>query len=66
MLQLESAAAYVAKIFAEEADGRVVGDGGAGLVDLLFGDEHAAGKDERLRAFAGGGEAAVNEKFVDA
>jgi hypothetical protein len=59
--ELESAAADVAEIAAEEADGSVVGYRVARLVELLFVDEDAAGEDEGLGAFAGGNEAALDE-----
>ena len=63
--ELESAAADVAEIAAEEADGGVVGDGVAGLVELLLVHEDAAGEDEGLGALAGGDEAALDDKFVE-
>ena len=63
--ELESAAANVAKIGAEEADGSVVRHGVARLVGLLFVDEHAAGENEGLGPLAGGDEAAFYQKFVE-
>jgi hypothetical protein len=63
--ELESAAADVAEIAAEEADRGVVGDGMARFVELLLVDEDAAGEDEGLGALAGGDEAALDEQFVE-
>ena len=37
----------------------------AGLLDFLFVHKDLAGKDERLRAFARGGQTAVHKKFVE-
>ena len=65
-LEFEAAAADVFEIGAEEADGGGGGDGGTGLVDALLVDEDAAGEDEGLGAFAGGGMAVVDEEFVEA
>ncbi len=65
VLEFEAAAADVLEVGAEEADGGCGGDGGAGLVDALFVDENAAGEDEGLSAFAGGGVAVVDEKLVE-
>ena len=65
VLEFEAAAADVFEVGAEEADGGVGGDGGAGLVDALLVDEDAAGEDEGLGAFAGGGVALVDEEFVE-
>ena len=66
VLEFEAAAADVFEVGAEEADGRGGGDGGAGFVDALLVDEDAAGEDEGLRAFAGGGVALVDEELVEA
>ena len=65
-LEFETAAADVRHVFAEEADGGVGGDGGAGLVDLLLVDEDASGKDEGAGALTALGEIAVDEEDVDA
>ena len=65
VLEFEAAAADVFEVGAEEADGGVGGDGGAGLVDALLVDEDAAGEDESLSALAGGGVAMVDEEFVE-
>ena len=66
VLEFEAAAADVFEIGAEEADGGVSGDGGAGLVDALLVDEDAAGEDEGLGALAGGGVAVVDQELVEA
>src|SRR5207245_1177502 len=66
VLELEAAATDVLEVRAEEADGGGGGDGGAGLVDALLVDEDAAGEDEGLGAFAGGGVALVDEELVEA
>lgn len=63
--ELEAASADVAEVAAEKADGGVLGDGVAGLVDLLLSDEHAAGEDEGLSAFAGGSKASLHQQFVE-
>jgi hypothetical protein len=66
VLELEAAATDVFEIGAEETDNGVRLDGRAGLVDALLVDEDAAGEDEGLGAFAGGGVALVYEEFVEA
>jgi hypothetical protein len=66
VLEFEAAATDILKVGAEEADGGVGGDGGAGLVDALLVDENAAGEDEGLGSLAGGGMAVVDEEFVEA
>jgi len=63
--ELETATADVAEIVAEEANGGVHGDGGAGFVDALLVDQDAAGEDEGLSAFAGGDEGAVDQQLVE-
>ena len=65
-LKLETAAADVGHVFAEKADGRVGGDGGARLVDFLFVDEDATGEDEGAGALAALDEAAFNEEKINA
>jgi hypothetical protein len=63
--KLESAAADVTEVGAEEADGSIGGDGGARLVLLLLADENAAGQDESLGALASGDEAALHQQLVE-
>jgi hypothetical protein len=63
--EFEAAAADVAEVRAEEAEGSVGGDRGAGFVLLLLADENTAGKDESLGALAGGNEAALHQQFVE-
>jgi hypothetical protein len=63
--ELESATADVGLVVAEEADGGVGGNGGAGLVDFLFGDEYAAGENEGAGALAAGGKLAFDQKDVE-
>jgi hypothetical protein len=65
-LKLESTAGDVAKVVAEEANGGVFGDGGAGFGDLLLVDEDATGENEGLSALARGNEGTVYEEFVEA
>src|SRR5205807_6548632 len=65
VLEFEAATADVFEVRAEETDGGGGGDGGAGLVDALLVDEDAAGEDESLGAFAGGGVAVVHEELVE-
>lgn len=65
VLEFEAAAADVFEVGAEEADGGIGGDGGAGLVDALLIDEDPASEDEGLGAFAGCGVAVVDEEFVE-
>ncbi len=64
-LQLQSAAAYVAKIRAEQADGGVGREGCTGFVVLLLMDENAAGEDECLRALARRHQTPFHKKFVE-
>jgi hypothetical protein len=66
VLEFEAAAADVLEVGAEEADGGVGRDGGAGLVDALLVDEDATGEDEGLGALAGGSVAVVDEELVEA
>src|SRR4051794_17168597 len=42
----------------------IVGDRSAGLLNLLLVDQNAAGKDERLRPFPRGDEAAAGDQFI--
>ena len=65
-LKFESAAADVGHVVAEEADGGIGCDGGAGLVDFLFVDQDAAGEDEGAGALAALDQAAVDEQEIDA
>jgi len=64
-LELESAAADIFEIGAEEANGGVGGDGGTWFVNALLVDENTACEDESLCAFAGGGVALIDEKLVN-
>lgn len=64
VLQLEAAAAYVAQVLAEHADGDIGGDLYAGLVYLLLVDEDAAGENQGLRALARGGVPSVDQQLV--
>jgi hypothetical protein len=66
VLEFEAAAADVLEIGAEEADGCVGGDRGAGLVDTLFVNEDATGEDEGLGTFARGGVTAIDEELIEA
>jgi len=63
--QLEAAAADVLLFFAEQTDGGVLSDGGAGLVDFLVADEHAAGKDEGAGTGSAGDQRALDEKQIE-
>jgi hypothetical protein len=65
-LELEPAAGDVGHRLALEADGRVGGDAGSGLVDALVVHDHLAGEDQRLGSGPGGGEAEVDEEHVEA
>ncbi len=65
-LNFESAAADVGHVVAEETDGGIRCDGDAGLVNFLFVDEDATGKDEGAGALATLDEAAVNKEDIDA
>jgi len=65
-LKLETAAADVLEVGAEEADDGFGGDGSAWLVDPLLADEDATGEDEGLGAFARGGVALVDKQLVEA
>jgi len=65
-LEFETAAADIGHVVAEEANGGIGCDGGAGFVDFLFVDEYAAGEDEGTGALATLDEASVNEKNIDA
>lgn len=65
-LKLETAAADVGHVFAEEADRGIGCDGGAGLVNFLFVDKDASSEDEGTGAFATGNEVAIDEQDIDA
>ena len=65
-LKFETASADEGHVVAEEADGGVGRDGSTGLVDFLFVDEDAAGKDEGASTFAALYQAPVNKEDVDA
>ena len=65
-LKFESAATDVRHVVAEEADGGVGGNGGAGLVDFLFVDEDAASEDESAGTLAARDESALDEQEIDA
>ena len=55
-LQLQSTAADVLQIFAEQTDRALSRNLRASLLDLLFFDQDLACKDQGLRAFARGGQ----------
>ena len=63
-LQLETAAADVPQVGAEQADGGGRRDGGAGFVDALLVDQNPARENERLSAFAGGGMTQIDQQLV--
>ena len=62
--ELESAAAYVLKILAEESNVGVGIDAGAGLFDFLTLDQNLSGKDQRLRSLTRSGETAFEKQFI--
>ena len=64
--ELQAAAADVRMIRHGELDARVGLDRRAGLRDDLAVDRHLAGEDQRARAFARRGEAAVDERDIEA
>jgi hypothetical protein len=64
-LELETAAADVLEVGAEEANDGVGGDGGTWFVNTLLVDEDAARKDKGLGTFARGGMTLVYEKLVN-
>ncbi len=66
VLEFETPATDVLQVGAEEADGCVGGDGGAGLVDALLVDEDTASEDEGLGTLAGGSVAMIDEELVEA
>jgi hypothetical protein len=53
-------------IFAEKADSGILRNRSSGLVDLLFADEDAAGKNEGAGTLAAGDKAALDEKQIEA
>ena len=61
-LKLESAAADVGHVVAEETDSGIRCDGSARFVDFLFVDEHATGKDKGTGALAALHQASVDEQ----
>ncbi len=63
--QLQSSAAYVRLVLAEQADRGILRNRRPGFVDLLLAHEHAAGKNHRAGALAAGNKAALDEKHVD-
>ncbi len=65
-LKFESAAADVGHVVAEETDGGIGCNGGAGLVDLLLVGEYAASEDEGAGALATLDESALDEEEIDA
>ena len=65
-LELESAAAYVLQIVAQQTQRGVALNGGSGLFDLLLVHQNFSGKNQRLRAFARRHQAAFHEQFVEA
>ena len=64
-LQFQSTATDIFQVFGEQTNRAACGDLHAGLLNLLFVDQDLAGKDERLRAFARGGQTALNQNFVE-
>ena len=63
--QLETAAADVLEVFAQEANIGCIVDAGSGLIDFLTVDQDLAGEYQGLGAFAGGGQAAFEQQFVE-
>src|SRR5208283_4844963 len=64
-LKLQSAAAYVAQILAEQADHAILRHLCASLFHLLIVDQDFAGENQGLRTLAGSGETSIYEKFID-
>ena len=64
--QLQAAASNVFEVLAEQSDGSVKIDAGAGFLNFLFVDQHATGKHHCLCALARRHEAALHQKLVDA
>ena len=63
--QLQSAAADVLEIFAEQANHALRGNLCSRFLDLLIVHQHLARKNKSLRPLARGGETAVHKEFVE-
>ena len=66
MLELDAAAGNPGMVLAAHLQRRVGGERLAGLVDPPFAGEHLAGEDQRLRAGAALGQAALDEQLIGA
>src|SRR5258708_28926736 len=65
MLKLESPAADVSEIFAEQAHRGFCFHLRASFVEFLVVDQHLPRENESLRTFAGACQSAVDQKFVE-
>src|ERR1700674_2356516 len=64
-LQFEAATADVLEVFAEEANIGCAVYGGSSFIDFLAVHQDLAGENEGLGSFAGGGQAAFEQKLVE-
>jgi len=64
--QFQPAAADVRLFLAQQPDGRVIGNIGAGLVYFLLAHQHAPGQNQRSRTLAAGHQAPLNQQQIDA
>src|SRR5437879_543647 len=64
-LQLETSAAHIFQILAEQADDRSRGNLCPGLVDFLLVDQHLACQNEPLSALARGSQSTTDQKLVE-
>src|ERR1700722_19087992 len=64
-LQFEAATAHVLEVFAQESNIGCVVDDGSGFIEFLPVHQDLARENEGLGAFAGGGQAAFEQKLVE-
>ena len=64
-LQFEAAAAHVLEVFAQESNIGCAVDASSGFIDFLPVHQDLTGENEGLGAFAGGGQAAFEQKLVE-
>jgi len=65
MLQLETAAADIFQVVAEQSDGRVRYNLRAGFIHLLLVDQHFSRENESACSLSRSCESAIHQKFVE-